>query len=69
MVVPMGLSAEWQLYLYEKIKEFYLPEKQDSVRMSKTYLSNTYFISLKCTIVKLVMKNHKILIIIEMSIK
>ena len=31
VVVPMGLSAERQQYLYDKIREFCPPEKQDSV--------------------------------------
>ena len=30
VIIPMGLSAKWQLYLYEKIREFCPPEKQDS---------------------------------------
>ena len=31
VIISMGLSAERQLYLYEKIREFCPPEKQDSV--------------------------------------
>ena len=31
VIVPMGLSAERQHYLYDKIREFCPPEKQDSV--------------------------------------
>ena len=31
VVVPMGLSAEQQKYLYDKIREFCPADKQDSV--------------------------------------
>ena len=31
VIIPMGLSAERQQYLYDKIREFCPPEKQDSV--------------------------------------